>query len=253
MTRQIINIGTGPDSYTGDNLRTAFTKVNDNFAQLYVGNVGANTSINVLTANTVSTNGNVNAGNVLVQYQVIASGNISGNYILGNGSQLTGLGLTSTNVAIGYGAGATSQGGTTVAVGAFAGQTTQGESAVAIGFNAGQTTQGIKSVAIGMTSGYSLQGNGAVAIGDSAGYTNQGVQAIAIGRFAGLTNQANNSIILNATGANLNATTANTFTVKPVRAVTSVTFVAPTSGSVPAGFSPMYYNPTTGEIIVITT
>lgn len=546
MTRQIINIGTGPDSYTGDNLRTAFTKVNDNFAQLYVGNVGANTSINVLTANTVSTNGNVNAGNVLVQYQVIASGNISapifigngryltgvtvsantgnisfsnltisgsvagnivldpagdgnvsivsdvipganvtynlgsstrqwkdlwlsnstlylggfpvtvsntgalsvngspvtssygnanvasylptysgllggtlstvsqpnitavgiltsltatnditttsgrfigngsgltaitganvngtvanatyavtaqfvtgltganvttalgyvplnsnsantysntnvasylptytgniagniskngnvwtfgtdgnlalphsgvllvsggitagptiaspapylsgfssissqtmtasgnisGNYILGNGSQLTGLGLTSTNVAIGYGAGATSQGGTTVAVGAFAGQTTQGESAVAIGFNAGQTTQGIKSVAIGMTSGYSLQGNGAVAIGDSAGYTNQGVQAIAIGRFAGLTNQANNTIILNATGANLNATTANTFTVKPVRAVTSVTFVAPTSGSVPAGFSPMYYNPTTGEIIVITT
>jgi hypothetical protein len=30
MTRQIINIGTGPDSYTGDNLRTAFIKVNDN-------------------------------------------------------------------------------------------------------------------------------------------------------------------------------------------------------------------------------
>jgi hypothetical protein len=125
--------------------------------------------------------------------------------------------LTSTNVAIGYGAGQTSQGGTTVAIGAFAGMTTQGLSAVAIGFNAGQTSQGTKSVAIGMTSGYSLQGNYAVAIGDSAGYTNQGAQAIAIGRFAGLTNQANNSIILNATGANLNATTANTLTVAPVR------------------------------------
>jgi len=32
-----------------------------------------------------------------------------------------------------------------------------------------------------------------------------------------------------------------------------VTFAAPTAGSIPAGFSPMYYNPTTGEIIVITT
>jgi hypothetical protein len=97
MTRQIINIGTGPDSYTGDNLRTAFTKVNDNFAQLYAGNVGANTTINVLTANTVSTNGNVNAGNVLVQYQVIASGNISAPIFLGNGRHLTGV-LVSANL-----------------------------------------------------------------------------------------------------------------------------------------------------------
>ena len=28
---------------------------------------------------------------------------------------------------------------------------------------------------------------------------------------------------------------------------------APTAGSTPAEFSPMYYNPTTGEIIVVTT
>jgi hypothetical protein len=144
--------------------------------------------------------------------------------------------LTSTNVAIGYGAGQTNQGGTTVAIGSFAGMDAQGLSAVAIGFNAGQTTQGIKSVAIGMTAGYSVQGNGAVAIGDSAGYTNQGVQAIAIGRFAGLTNQANNSIILNATGANLNATTANTFIVAPVR--NDVANVAQV----------MFYNTTSKEI-----
>jgi hypothetical protein len=144
--------------------------------------------------------------------------------------------LTNTNVAIGYGAGATNQGGTTVAVGAFAGMDAQGLSAVAIGFNAGQTTQGTKSVAIGMTSGYSLQGNYAVAIGDSAGYTNQGAQAIAIGRFAGLTNQANNTIILNATGANLNATTANTFIVAPVR--NDVANVAQV----------MFYNTTSKEI-----
>jgi hypothetical protein len=75
---------------------------------------------------------------------------------------------------------------------------------------------------------------------------------VAIGVSAGRTSQANNSIIINATGANLNQTTANTFTVKPVRAVTSVTFAAPTAGSIPVGFSPVYYNPTTGELIVIT-
>jgi hypothetical protein len=38
-----------------------------------------------------------------------------------------------------------------------------------------------------------------------------------MGYYAGYTSQANNSIILNATGANLNQTVANTFTVAPVR------------------------------------
>lgn len=94
MTRQIINIGTGPDSYTGDNLRTAFTKVNDNFAQLYAGNVRANTSVNILTANGVATNGNVNTGNVNVQYQIISSGNVSAPYFNGNGRNLTGVQVT---------------------------------------------------------------------------------------------------------------------------------------------------------------
>jgi hypothetical protein len=91
-----------------------------------------------------------------------------------------------------------------------------------------------------------------VAVGWLAGTTAQGANAVAIGVSAGRTSQANNSIIINATGANLNQTTANTFTVKPVRAVTSVTFAAPTAGSIPVGFSPVYYNPTTGELIVIT-
>lgn len=102
MTRQIINIGTGPDSYTGDNLRVAFTKVNDNFAQLYAGNVGANTSVNVLSANSVATNGNINAGNVNVQYQVVSNGNITAAYFIGDGSQISNLpagNYSNTNVA----------------------------------------------------------------------------------------------------------------------------------------------------------
>lgn len=35
MSKQTINIGTGANSGTGDGLRTAFTKVNDNFTEVY--------------------------------------------------------------------------------------------------------------------------------------------------------------------------------------------------------------------------
>jgi hypothetical protein len=57
-----------------------------------------------------------------------------------------------------------------------------------------------------------------VALGGSTG-DNQGEYAIAIGYNSGdsVDPQANNSIILNATGANLNSNVANTFTVAPVR------------------------------------
>jgi hypothetical protein len=48
---------------------------------------------NTVTANTVtlSASGNVTGGNVLTAGQVSATGNITGNYFIGNGSQLTGL------------------------------------------------------------------------------------------------------------------------------------------------------------------
>jgi hypothetical protein len=155
-------------------------------------------------------------------------------------------------VAIGTFAGYDGQGGESVSIGTFAGQTIQGAQSVAIGTQAGFTGQGALAIAIGIQSGYDTQGNNSVAIGRNAGYVTQGANAVAIGSKAGPSSQANNSIIINATGNNLNQTTANTFTVKPVRAVTSVTFAAPTAGSIPAGFSPVYYNPTTGELIVIT-
>jgi hypothetical protein len=88
------------------------------------------------------------------------------------------------------------------------------------------------------------QGNSAIAIGNFAGNSSQGTYAIAIGANAGDVNQANNSIILNATGSALNQTTANTFTVKPVR--------NGGSSGLPAGFYQMAYNPTTGEIVYYT-
>ena len=35
MTRQVINVGTSPNDGTGDPLRTAYTKCNENFSELY--------------------------------------------------------------------------------------------------------------------------------------------------------------------------------------------------------------------------
>jgi hypothetical protein len=35
MTREVINVGTSPNDGTGDPLRTAYIKCNDNFGELY--------------------------------------------------------------------------------------------------------------------------------------------------------------------------------------------------------------------------
>ena len=196
------------------------------------------------------TNDNLYVGNSSGSLTLIASGSGTETWAtLGDKNNASGP----SKIALGTNAGITSQGAVAVAIGSNAGNTSQGDNTVAIGTNAGRTSQGTSATAVGSGAGSTTQGIYSVAIGGAAGETGQGQYSVAVGTLAGRTSQANNSIILNATGANLNQTTANTFTVKPVRAVTSVTFAAPTAGSIPAGFSPMYYNPTTGEIIVITT
>ena len=196
------------------------------------------------------TNDNLYVGNSSGSLTLIASGSGTETWAtLGDKNNASGP----SKIALGTNAGITSQGSVAVAIGSNAGNTSQGDNTVAIGTSAGRTSQGTSATAVGSGAGSTTQGIYSVAIGGAAGETGQGQYSVAVGTLAGRTSQANNSIILNATGANLNQTTANTFTVKPVRAVTSVTFAAPTAGSIPAGFSPMYYNPTTGEIIVITT
>ena len=196
------------------------------------------------------TNDNLYVGNISGSLTLIASGTGTETWAtLGDKNNASGP----SKIALGTNAGITSQGSVAVAIGSNAGNTSQGDNTVAIGTNAGRTSQGTSATAVGSGAGSTTQGIYSVAIGGAAGETGQGQYSVAVGTLAGRTSLANNSIILNATGANLNQTTANTFTVKPVRAVASVTFAAPTSGSIPAGFSPMYYNPTTGEIIVITT
>jgi hypothetical protein len=57
MPQQVINIGSAPNDGTGDPLRTAFDKCNDNFTELYSGGGGGSgsvSSVSVVAANGVS-------------------------------------------------------------------------------------------------------------------------------------------------------------------------------------------------------
>ena len=165
---------------------------------------------NIVTAALPGDSGNITGANV-----------ISANYISTGTITLTNGAVIKDNagnsVAFGQEAGQTGQGANAVAIGQQAGFDTQGVNAVAIGPLAGEYTQGANAVAVGFGSGYNTQGANAVAIGQRAAEGGQGDYAVAIGAYAGQTNQGNNSIVLNATGAALNQTTANTFTVAPVR------------------------------------
>jgi len=162
------------------------------------------TSKEVTYGNTISVAGNITAGNISTGVITLTYGAVIRD-------------TTANAVAFGEGAGTTSQGGSAVAVGKDAGTTSQGSGAVAVGNEAGSNTQSQFAVAIGVNAGSNTQGTAAVAVGSGAGANTQGSYAVAVGYNAGRTSQGNNSIILNATGANLNQTTANTFTVAPVR------------------------------------
>jgi hypothetical protein len=207
------------------------------------------TSVGTLTSLSVS--GNANVGNLNASNNILlgngSGGTFSGanaviaNYFVSNsdfialsGATSTALRIRANAVIIGVNAADTSPGANIVAIGTSAGQNSQGANAVSIGISAGADTQGANAVAIGRGAGTTSQSAGAVAIGSGAGGSSQGVNSIAVGTGAGAASQANNSIILNATGNTLNQTTANTFTVKPIRSAST--------GNV------LYYDESSGEI-----
>ena len=124
-------------------------------------------------------------------------------------------------VAIGTCAGNQNQGCRAVAIGIYAGCFQQGCGAIAIGPCAAYGAQGASAIAIGVCAGAMCQKNNAIAIGTVAGVQTQGQYAVAIGYGAGNCRQACNTIILNATGCNLNgnACQPNSFYVAPIRTV----------------------------------
>jgi hypothetical protein len=72
-------------------------------------------------------------------------------------------------------------------------------------------------------------------------YGSQGDNAVAIGAYAGLSVQHANSIIINASGEEVNSAGTGTVVIKTVRMVESA-----------SGFYPCYYNPETGELVYAT-
>jgi hypothetical protein len=185
------------------------------------GNINAPGTNSVISGVTLN-NGKIVPSNVTwVAIGTNAGSGASNSVAIGTAAGNSGQ--TASAVAIGNGAGTQGQGSNAVAVGASSGNSNQGNFSVAIGNAAGTIRQGSSSVAIGDNTGRFDQSLATVAIGAYAGNTSQGRYSVAIGSYAGQSNQSFNSIVLNATGADLAITGArnyqNTsgFFVAPIR------------------------------------
>ena len=77
-----VNIGTNPGDGTGDPLRTAFTTINNNFANIASGNVNVNAPVQSVAGRT---------GNIVLTVNDITGGNIATgiSYYMGNTSNWT--------------------------------------------------------------------------------------------------------------------------------------------------------------------
>ena len=77
MVQQVISVGTTANDGTGDPLRTAFTKINENFVEIYTKDaIGANFDFTQNTLSSTNTNGNIQlspngSGHVVVDDDVI--------------------------------------------------------------------------------------------------------------------------------------------------------------------------------------
>jgi hypothetical protein len=165
---------TATGNIVGGNLVTAgFANVgNITTANLTAGNIttatisttgnitGPNITATILTVSAIlSVSGNITGGNLLTDGVISTSGNITGNYFIGNGSQLTGIGVSriangTSNVTI-----ATASGNATIGIG--------GTSNVAVFTTVGANITGNLSVTGNTAANYFL-GNGAALTGLNA-------------------------------------------------------------------------------------
>src|SRR6056300_1950553 len=97
MARQNINIGSSANDGTGDPLRTAFDKINDNFIELY----GTDNDINTLDANLDVNNFAITTGvtNGHITVTPNGTGNINLGSITVNGSQISSNDSTQITLA----------------------------------------------------------------------------------------------------------------------------------------------------------
>jgi hypothetical protein len=170
-TQQQINYGAAVNDGEGDPLRTAFIKTDDNFDNVWLaGPVGSNITITNNTVQVNNTNGNLilspngtgaiqtnsrllprlnntyDFGSTTLKYRtgyfgaggVVAEGNVTADYFVGNGSQLTGITAVSSygnaNVATYLSSGTVS--GNIITTGNVSGNYFVGNGALLTGINA---------------------------------------------------------------------------------------------------------------------
>jgi hypothetical protein len=160
--------------------------------------------------------------------------NVAIGYQAGRQEQGVGFPFQGQSVAVGYQAGESFQRNHGVALGAYAGQLNQKDAAIACGFFSGNDTQGKYAIAIGNATGQSSQGDFGVAIGSSAANIHQGLESLACGSFAGHKNLGyqsvalghrasydggdfSNTIVINATGTDLDPEGTDRTYIKPIR------------------------------------
>jgi len=97
MARQAINIGSSANDGTGDPLRTAFDKINDNFVELYGSDNDLNTLDANLDVNNFAITTGVTNGNITVTPN--GTGNINLGSITINGSQVSSNDSTQITIA----------------------------------------------------------------------------------------------------------------------------------------------------------
>lgn len=160
------------------------------------------------------------------------------------GTDATALGYNANavdrSVAIGYGTIASSSSSVAVGLDAKAGSqsVSMGRSVCinATGYPAECVDIGYQAARISNTAA-----SRRVSVGYMAHEQNPNANSVAVGYAAGRNGAHANTIILNATGANLDSTGASRMFAKPVREVTDIT-----------GLKALYYDPSTGEIVYYT-
>ena len=186
-----------------------------------VTTINANSTVKVANINM---RGNTN-GNIWLCPDSSAEPTQAGNNIAIGGTN-TGKNQSANAIAIGAGAGASSTG-------------TQGTGAIAIGESAASAGQSSGAIAIGKGSGNSGTGLNAVALGINA--IASGQSSIAIGANAGASGTASRTIVINATGGDINTTYSTQ---------TDSLFVAPIrNGTTESATRNLAYNSTTKEIV----
>ena len=177
MAKQTINIGTNQDDGTGDLLRTAFQKVNENFTEIY-NEVGGESLSNLRFSGSTITTDETNT-NIIINPNGTGKVDIQGDTLLNGDTTTTGSATITGNIAVTGSStltGNTSIGGTLSVTNATTLSNTLGVTGAAtLSSTLGVTGATTLSSTLGVTGNTTISGNlianGNVDLGDASGDT----------------------------------------------------------------------------------